>query len=52
LNEQGNIRLFPINNTSLYIPATGEHPTDASFIAPVDDLLSLKELPDYLSGSR
>ena len=48
LDEKGNIRLFPIKNTNLHISAIGDRSAEGNFIAPVDDLLELKELVDSL----
>jgi hypothetical protein len=52
LDERGNIRLFPINITNLYIATISERSADGSYIASVDDLLALKELIDSLSHSQ
>ena len=48
LDNQGNIRQIPINNTSLYIAAVDAHSVEGNFVAPVYDLLALKELIDML----
>jgi len=50
IDDEGNVRLIQINNTSLYIPAIGELSINGSFIASIDELLALKGLVDKLQG--
>ena len=48
MDEGGNLRLLPIRYTDLYIDAIGEFFADGRFIAPIDDLLSVKKLVNGL----
>ena len=48
IDKDGNIRLIPVNCTSLHIPAIGERSAKGSFIAPIDELLELKVLIDRM----
>ena len=50
MDNKGNIRLFPIKNTNLYITAIDKCSYDENFVAPIDDLLALKELTDRLQS--
>jgi len=52
LDREGKVRLFPLKNTSLHISALGELSSGGSFIAPIDDLLALKELISHLMECR
>ena len=52
LDEKGSIRLIPIKTTSLHIPAIGYSSAEGGIIAPLEELLALKELVDSLRDSR
>ena len=52
LDDDGKLRIFPVNITNLYITDIKNSLGGGGCEASVDDLISLKELVDALKMSR
>ena len=48
LDENGKLRIFPVNMTNLHVPADIIQLKNGGYIVSIDDLMSLKKLVDAI----